>query len=280
MPRPSGLRAALSLVPVVAVVFAAGCSAPPDEEESGTSSEALSVDAAVHCSCSSTTSCPVIGTLAVPGHKSEPIYCNQLYGSMNPGVQGRYAWLYQCMELANRWLVDGLGAPIIPGAGAHEMCGNADRSAYDVYYGSSSHVPMPGDVLVWDGYTYGHVGVVASVSPSAITFANQNFGSGGNQYPMLTTPRSGNFFGSPWGDAGLRAKCLIHPKKLGASAPSGPCKGVSPVNDGKYCGASRQLGFAGGDPSTLYTCTGGATSSVHCSGGCVVAPAGQNDHCR
>ncbi len=77
---------------------------------------------------------------------------------------------------------------------------------------------MPGDLLVWDGHRFGHVGVVTSVSPSSITFANQNYGQGGVQYPLLTASRTAGLFGSPRSDGGLRAKCFIHPKKLARTA--------------------------------------------------------------
>jgi surface antigen len=247
--------------------------------------EPHAVNEAVRCSCTSTSSCPQIGTLAIPGYKSEPLYCNQLNGSENPGVVSRKAWYFQCVELANRWLVEGVGAPLIPG-NADQMCGNADSRSYDVYYRGTAHTPVPGDLLVWDGYKFGHVGVVASVSSSSIAFANQNYGQNGVQYPLLTAPRIAGFFGSPRKDGGLRAKCFIHPKKLASSAPStpavpaGPCDGVSSAHDGKYCGRSRQSGFGGGDASTLYTCSRGTTTSVRCRGTCTLEPAGRDDHCE
>jgi hypothetical protein len=241
-------------------------------------------DVAVRCSCASRASCPQIGTLAVAGHKSEPIYCNQLNGAENPGVMTNDGWNYQCAELANRWLTDGLDAPSIAGGGARDFCENADRRAYDVSYSDGGRAPVPGDLLVWDGGRFGHVGVVTSVSPTTIAFANQNYGGNGMQYPMVTTPRRGNFFGSPHNDNGLRAKCVIHPKRLGgapspAAQSSGPCEHVSSSHDGSYCGGSRQSGFTGGDASTLYTCRGGTTTSVRCRSACTQEAVGTDDHC-
>ena len=241
-------------------------------------------DKAVRCSCTSNSSCPQIGTLAVPGHKSEPVYCNQLNGSENPGVVGNNAWYFQCVELANRWLVDSVGAPRIRG-NADQMCGNADGASYDVHYRGTAHEPVPGDLLVWDGHAFGHVGIVTSVSSSRIAFANQNYGQSGVQYPLLTTERTDGFFGSPRKDGGLRAKCIIHPKKLATAAPSaaattaGPCDGVSSAHDGKYCGGSRQSGFGGGDASMLYTCRGGRATSARCRGTCTMERVGRDDHC-
>ena len=243
----------------------------------------------VSCSCTSTSTCPQIGTISIPGHKSEPVYCNQLNGSENPGVSDRNAWYFQCTELANRWLVHGLGAPRING-NADQMCGNADSASYDVYRRGTVHEPVPGDLLVWEGGTYGHVGVVTSVSSSSIAFANQNYGQNGVQYPLLTTARTAGFFGSPRNSGGLRAKCIIHPKKLASAppsspvpiapaAPAGPCDGVSSAHDGKYCGGSRQSGFGGGDASTLFTCRSGTTTSARCRGTCTMERVGRDDHC-
>lgn len=250
---------------------------------------ASGVNEAVSCSCTSPSSCPHIGTIAFGGLKSEPVYCNQLNGSENPGVSGRNAWYFQCTELANRWLVDSVGAPSI-GGNAGQMCGNADSASFDVYYRGSVHEPVPGDLLVWEGNAFGHVGVVTSVSPSSIVFANQNYGGNGRQYPVLRTARTAGFFGGPRNDGGLRAKCIIHPKKLantppGVTPPSapplvaGPCDAVSPSHDGKYCGSSRQSGFAGGDANTIYTCSGGTTKSVRCRGTCTMERVGRDDHC-
>ncbi len=242
---------------------------------------------AVRCSCTSTSSCPQIGTLAVPGYSTQPLYCNQLNGSENPGVSDHRAWYFQCVELANRWLVNSVGTPMI-GGNANQMCGNADSASYDVYYRGTAHEPVPGDLLVWEGSRFGHVAVVTSVSSSSIGFANQNYGHHGVQYPLMTTTRTAGFFGSPRNDGALRAKCIIHPRKLGRASsrvpesapPAGPCDGVSSAHDGMYCGGSRQSGFGGGDANTLYTCRGGTTTSVRCRRACTQERVGRDDHCE
>jgi hypothetical protein len=46
---------------------------------------------------------------------------------------------------------------------------------------------------------------------------------------------------------------------------------------GFYCGGNE----VDGDPSTLYRCVAGAgTAPMRCADGCVIAPAGSDDHCR
>jgi hypothetical protein len=62
-----------------------------------------------------------------------------------------------------------------------------------------------------------------------------------------------------------------------------PCAAVSSANNGVYCGTSTQAGFASNHavPTELYTCHNSLTQSTQsCANGCVVAPAGQADHCR
>jgi hypothetical protein len=49
------------------------------------------------------------------------------------------------------------------------------------------------------------------------------------------------------------------------------------VEGGFYCGGNE----LDGDPQTLYRCTNGAaTAPERCADGCVIAPAGSDDHCR
>lgn len=171
------------------------------------------VDKSVRCSCTSPTDCPEIGSLSIPGYASTPLYCNQLHGRENPGVITERYWYYQCVELANRWLTKRVGSPLIEG-NAGELCDNASSRAYDVHRRGSAYEPVPGDLLVWSGGPMGHVAVVTSVSPSSMVVANQNYGEGGRQTPFVSVPRKRGFFGSPHDGGGLRAKCVIHPKRL------------------------------------------------------------------
>lgn len=67
--------------------------------------------------------------------------------------------------------------------------------------------------------------------------------------------------------------CLVRPTEDDACS-GGP---MTCVEGGLYCGGNE----VAGDPRTLYRCSGGAgTAPMPCADGCVVAPAGSDDHCR
>ena len=69
------------------------------------------------------------------------------------------------------------------------------------------------------------------------------------------------------------AGCVVEP------ADDDTCRGGGGtcVEGGFYCGGDKLAG----DPKTLYRCEAGAgVDGVECADGCVVAPAGQDDHCR
>jgi hypothetical protein len=67
--------------------------------------------------------------------------------------------------------------------------------------------------------------------------------------------------------------CLVRPAQDDACAGvGGTC-----VEGGFYCGGDK----VDGDPQSLYRCSGGVgVDRVACANGCVVAPAGEDDHCR
>jgi hypothetical protein len=65
-----------------------------------------------------------------------------------------------------------------------------------------------------------------------------------------------------------------------AAPPGDPCAHVAAVDRGAYCGTSRQHGFTGGVPSTLYHCDSSATTSTTpCPNGCHMNGPDTNDAC-
>ncbi len=70
--------------------------------------------------------------------------------------------------------------------------------------------------------------------------------------------------------------CLVAPPGTPDSCYSGGSTGC-PSGDGLYCGSDG----VGGDPDTLYQCSGGTLTQIqHCANGCVTASAGQSDYCQ
>jgi len=59
-----------------------------------------------------------------------------------------------------------------------------------------------------------------------------------------------------------------------------PCAHVASADNGLYCGASTQSGFAVDSPLKLFNCQNGHGTVTNCPFGCVVAPAGTADSCR
>jgi hypothetical protein len=67
--------------------------------------------------------------------------------------------------------------------------------------------------------------------------------------------------------------CSVNSGRDDSCRPAGSC-----VKGGLYCGGDK----LNGHPSVLYRCNGSSAPTVasRCANGCVVAPAGSDDHCR
>ena len=74
-----------------------------------------------------------------------------------------------------------------------------------------------------------------------------------------------------------RGKCL-HGCVVAPTQDDACDAGPQACQDGGfYCGGDKLIG----DPQSLYRCNAGAgVDRVECSDGCVIAPAGTDDHCR
>lgn len=114
---------------------------------------------------------------------------------------GTYGYRYQCVEFTERV------------AGRSDWAGNAytgywtrtglTSSTQGPYYkgllplgsGTGYLAPQAGDVVVWSGGTYGHVGVIASVGSSSVTVYDQNRRCG-DQRCALTYSTSGYTLGN------------------------------------------------------------------------------------
>jgi hypothetical protein len=86
--------------------------------------------------------------------------------------------------------------------------------------------------------------------------------------------------GAVSGTTSCQFGCYTAPAGKDDGCYADPCTGVPASGNGIYCGSTRQGGFQGGSSRLLYNCSNGRTLSTStCGGSCVVAPAGQADHC-
>lgn len=92
---------------------------------------------------------------------------------------GSYGYEYQCVELAQRYFAQLYGTVPIWYGNAIDLC---DTYPSGVELTSS---PIPGDLVVFNSGTYGHVAVVTSISGSSINVIEQNASpTGKNAYEM------------------------------------------------------------------------------------------------
>jgi hypothetical protein len=111
------------------------------------------------------------------------------------------------------------------------------------------------------GRHQGDLGITHITCPSGSTYAYQKM-----------SPPGAYAYGSPEFDG----TCV----SFSIEASTNPCAHVPSSADGVYCGSSRQSGFTGGSPTVTYDCENGRVArTTSCAGSCVVAPAGQADHC-
>jgi len=91
-----------------------------------------------------------------------------------------YGYLYQCVELVNRFAAQVLGAGNLRGSGNANNYSNLNISGltWMENIGGPS-LPQDGDILVFHGGSVGHVGIATSGSPSGIGLIQQNWGSQG-----------------------------------------------------------------------------------------------------
>jgi len=139
-----------------------------------------------------------------------------------------YGIAYQCVELVNRFLGSKGWSPLI-GGNANRIYANASTQYLDKHPNNSGYIPVPGDVIVWNG-TYGHVGVVEWVGGGRIGWVEQNASPNGR---MSTTLSGSGALGSSY--SGLTPIGFLHAKANHAAVSSAP--GVNP--DGHLDSATR-----------------------------------------
>ncbi len=155
------------------------------------------------------------------------------------GIAG--ALQYQCVELVMRhfkrkWNLRWYG-------NAKTLLNGAPRSTVDVYRnGDAAHPPVPGDMVVWETGTWGHVALVTAVGRDYVDIIEQNVSnSNGKARLPFANGRIGARWGS-WVPAGW-----AHAKANTATGGGGGGGG----NDGGSCGS---VGRTGGTIDDDHAC--------------------------
>jgi hypothetical protein len=130
---------------------------------------------------------PAFGTVLVPGSewfggRGVDVVSNGPYDRCvnAPYVcpEHTFGYKWQCVELVNRFLMT-LGWSGRIRGNAYQIFDNAPGGAFDKHRAGDGYIPVPGDILVWGGATYGHVAVVDSVGGGRVQFVEQNASASG-----------------------------------------------------------------------------------------------------
>lgn len=97
-------------------------------------------------------------------------------GYRHPTKRGTYGLEYECVELANRFLVTKLGHRNLSRTGhAVSYFTEARAKGLTAFPNGGTEPPMPDDLLVFEtGRPEGHVAVIVSVSTTEVTIIQQN----------------------------------------------------------------------------------------------------------
>ena len=193
------------------------------------------------------------------------------------GGQGPYGYQWQCVELVMRHFKTHFGLHWY--GNARDLLHWAPRDTVDVFYnGDAAHPPVPGDMVVWEVGTYGHVALVTAVSSTGVDVIEQHVAGNGH----ATLPYDGARIGARWVNwvpAGW-AHAKVNGGEAGGSTGGGTDGGTT---GGAWSCASSAWGGA-----QLWTCSGGALHQCDANGqlmmqacerGCMARSAGQDDLC-
>ena len=118
-----------------------------------------------------------------------------------------------------------------------------------------------------------HVELTVELSPLAVCHAGAFYCGGDKLAGDASTLYQCNGGGVPLARGKCIHGCVVRPTQDDV-CDGGP---ATCQEGGFYCGGDKLVG----DPQSLYRCSNGAgVERMVCSEGCVVAPAGTDDHCR
>ena len=195
-------------------------------------------------------------------------YSNGPYTGTGTSCGGVVAsgYQYQCVELVMRHFTRKWGLRWY--GNAKDLLNNAPRASVDVFRdGDSAHPPVPGDMVVWENSTYGHVALVVAVRSGAVDIIEQNVSGNGK----ATLPYDGSRIGARWGS-------WVPTGWAHAKANTGGGPGPGPGWD---CSKSDYMGkqYWTCDGNARKKCEGGTPRSESCSLGCYGAAVGSDDLC-
>lgn len=97
----------------------------------------------------------------------------------------------QCVDLANAYIRDVLGLPIIEWTNAKDFPSKAGDS-YDYILNTPSGVPKEGDIMIWGGSTAGHIAIFIEGNADTFRSFDQNYPTGSpchvQNHTYLTPP--------------------------------------------------------------------------------------------
>jgi hypothetical protein len=80
----------------------------------------------------------------------------------------------QCVDLANAYIRDVLGLPIIEWTNAKDFPSKADTSKYDYILNTATNFPKEGDIIIWRWGTAGHIAIVIEANVDKFNCFEQN----------------------------------------------------------------------------------------------------------
>jgi surface antigen len=224
----------------------------------------LETEGPVNPSYTEAASMPACGT-ALASFNGTTAYSNgaNTGTGVSCGGTGSYGYRYQCVELVMRHFQTKWGLRWY--GNARDLLNNAPRDKVDVFgNGDRTHPPVPGDMVVWQNGTWGHVALVTAVRAGAVDIIEQNVSGSGK----ASLPYDGARIGARWGS--WVPQGWAHARANGGGGVSWNCANSS-YNGKQYWTCSG---------NARYRCENGTPVRQLCPNGCQSRPLGTDDTCK
>jgi hypothetical protein len=190
--------------------------------------------------------------------------------AMSCAGSGSFGEDYQCVELVMRYFQTHFN--LWWDGNANQLLANAPASTVDVFYNGDTHMPVPGDLIVWNDDKYGHTALITAVSVTSITILEQNVRGAG---AWATLPISEGKVHGPAGWGWVDPEGWAH-----ATVNGGWPLCMKGAGVGDRCGDETII--SRGDPSTLYHCDGPGPAVLveKCGSECLIGASGGDSVCK